>query len=411
MKQNGKSNFIILTVTIFVGFFIFGFSENIKGPAIPRVQSDFRLNEMQIGLLLALNSLGYLLACSYTSWLSKKIGLKLTNILCFVSMAFAGILIWISPNYVTFSGSYFIMYLGNGMLEIALGVMAAKIFTRNTGTMMSLSHFFYGLSSMIAPLLATGLMGARLNGHVLGWRGTYLVVLGASLIPVIPALFGKYPDEDENTAGRISFKEYVRDPVAWLVVFILSFGVTCEMAVGGWLVNFLEKSYGFTTSSAAAVLSWFFVSFTLSRLLLGPVIDKIGFVKSLLIVSAFSGAAIIAGVLLGRPGVFLLAAAGFGIGPIYPAVMALLAKVFPRNIDTAMTFTLTLMGISIVVGNFLVGAITDLFKGIFTMTSGLEQGIRMGYSAGYIFVGLCPLICFGGTLVLYRMLKKQDKMV
>jgi hypothetical protein len=34
------------------------------------------------------------------------------------------------------------MYLGNGMIEITLGVMAAVMFTKNTGTMLNLAHFF-----------------------------------------------------------------------------------------------------------------------------------------------------------------------------------------------------------------------------------------------------------------------------
>ena len=113
MKISKRNNYIILTAAIFLGFLMFGFSENIKGPAIPKIQSEFMINEMQIGILLSLNSLGYLLACTYSGWLSRKIGLKMTNILCFVIMAASGILIYFSKSFLTFSGSYFIMYLGN----------------------------------------------------------------------------------------------------------------------------------------------------------------------------------------------------------------------------------------------------------------------------------------------------------
>lgn len=37
--------------TIFLGFIVFGISENIKGPAIPRIQFDFNLDEKQLGTL------------------------------------------------------------------------------------------------------------------------------------------------------------------------------------------------------------------------------------------------------------------------------------------------------------------------------------------------------------------------
>ena len=409
-KVVSDNNIRILTATIFIGFLVFGFSENIKGPAIPKIQAEFSLSEFHIGLLLALNSLGYLLACSYTGWMTKKLGIKTTTIVSFMTMAFAGVLIYFAPNYMSFSGSYFVMYLGNGMLEISLGIMAATIFTKNTGTMMNLSHFFYGFSSMIAPLLSSRLMGLSFSNSVLGWRGMYLIVLSFSLIPILPAIFSTIPKEDKSSHERVSLKDFIKNPIPWLILFILSFGVIAEMAIGGWLVNFLEKSYGFDSTSAASVLSGFFFCFMLARLLLGPIIDRLGFVKSILISSCFSGVSIIASLLIGRPAVFLLAIAGFGIAPIYPTVMALMSKVFKNNMDTALTFTLTLMGITIVIGNLLVGAITDSFKAIFTSYQGVDAGIKAGYSAGYMFIGLCCLLCFGGTVVLYRKLKNSNSL-
>ena len=77
MRLSKKINYIILTIAIFLGFLMFGFSENIKGPAIPKIQSDFFINEMQIGMLLSLNSIGYLLACTYSGWLTRKNRIKI----------------------------------------------------------------------------------------------------------------------------------------------------------------------------------------------------------------------------------------------------------------------------------------------------------------------------------------------
>lgn len=410
MKISKRNNYIILTAAIFLGFLMFGFSENIKGPAIPKIQSEFMINEMQIGILLSLNSLGYLLACTYSGWLSRKIGLKMTNILCFVIMAASGILIYFSKSFLTFSGSYFIMYLGNGMLEISLGILSAKIFTKNTGTMMNLSHFFYGLSSMVAPILSTKLMGINMDNDVLGWRGMYLIILIATLIPVIPAVLGKFPEYEEEQQP-MSIKSCMKNPMIWLIVVILSFGVTCEMGVGGWLVNYLEKSHNFTLEKASLVLSGFFFCFMLARLLFGPIIDKIGFVKSILISSIFSAISIILGVIMGEYGIVLLIISGFGIAIIYPTVMALLAKIFPESIDVVMTFVLTIMGISIVVGNFLIGAITDLFKIIFTNLHNVEIGIQYGYSMGYIFIGVCAIVCFIGTIELMKLLRKEENVI
>ncbi len=393
-----------------MGFLIFGLSENIRGPAVPFVQSDLSLSEFQLGFLFALNSLGYLIACGYTGWVCRRMGVKPTLVVCFISMSLSGLLIFLSRTYPSFVASYFILYLGNGMLEIALGIMAATIFVNNTGTMMNLSHFFYGLGSMVAPLAATGVMRMNIGGPV-GWRGMYLFMLSLCLLPIVPALMGSLKRHEEDEKKKLSLKQYIRDPIAWLIVMVLSFGVTCEMNTGGWFVNFLEKTYGYTGPLAAARLSGFFLCFMLSRLLLGPIIDKVGLARSLAAVSLFAALSIIIGTLIGKPGVILIMISGFGISPIYPTVMAVISKLYKDNLDTAMSFTLVVMGLMIVLGNLMVGSIIDLFKNLFTSSYGEAFGVSMGYKAGFIFLGLCSLICFAGAMTLIHKLKKKGQLV
>lgn len=398
-------------LVIFVGFLIFGFSENIKGPAIPRIQSDFGATELQVGTLLAYNSIGYLLACTFTGIVTSKLGVKISSLIAFGAMALSGVFIYISSTYFTFSLSYFFMYVGNGMLEIVLAIFAAKIFIRNTGFMMNLSHFFYGLSSTVAPIIAAGMMKWYVFGAELGWQGMYLIMLLLSIIPMIPTVFAKVPKNEVAIEDRISIKVFIKDPAAWMIVSILSFGVIAEMAFGGWLVNFLEKAYDWSTASASTMLSVFFLCFMLARLLLGPVTDRIGFIKSLIIFSGLAGISTLLAVFFGAPGVFLFAFAGIGVAPIYPTVMALLAKRYPNGTETAITFTVTLMGIALVMGNFLIGIIIDLFKQWFSQINGSEIGLIRGLQSGFIFVGLCAIICSLSGIVLYRYLHKKQEIM
>jgi fucose permease len=406
-----RKNYIMLVLVVFVGFLIFGFSENIKGPAIPRIQQDLRLSELQLGLLLALNSLGYMLACSFTGLLSSKIGLKWVCLLTFGSMAISGVLIFYAQTAVFFMAAYFLMYVGNGMLEIGLAIISARIFTRNTGMLMNLAHFFYGLSSMVAPLIASYLISYRWFGAELGWRGMYLIVLALAIIPFVQSLFPKYPGQQQSQGERIPFKDYAKDPAAWLIVSVLSLGVVSELAIGSWLVNFLEKAYEWDTTAAAGMLSLFFLFFTLARLFLGVVVDRIGFVKSLIVLSGFSGVCSVGAIIAGEPGALLFALAGIGIAPIYPTVMALLAKRYPGGTDTAITFTVTIMGIMSVIGNFLIGVIIDVCKRLFTYSHDTQTGLIMGLQAGYLFIGLCAIACSVVSVQLLQYLKRHKQLL
>nr|WP_236712668.1 MFS transporter [Peribacillus muralis] len=408
-KEKYNKIYMMQLATIFLGFIIFGFSENIKGPAIPRIQVDFMLNESQLGTLLSLNALGYLIACSFTAFLTRIWGIKIVSISAFGAMILSGVLIFFSRGYPLFSSSYFLMYIGNGMLEIALAILGARIFVKNTGTMMNLTHGFYGLSSTVAPLIAIGVMSVNISGHTLDWRGMYLVMLSLSVVPIIFALGSSFPGDDLPDSDRVPLKMLVRDRAIWFMVLILSFGVVSELAVGGWLVNYLEKVYEWDTVTASGMLSAFFLCFTLARLLLGPVTDKIGFNLSLIIFSGSSAICTFAAILGGEKLAFLFAAAGIGIAMIYPTVMAFIAKRYPNGSDTAITFTVTLMGVGSVVGNYLIGGIIEAVKNLYGPDTSI--GLLRGLQAGYGFIGLCAAICAICSCVLYRFLKKRKELI
>lgn len=408
ISDNAKYNYILMLLIVFGGFLIFGLSENVRGPAIPIIQQDFHLTQTHLGTLLALNSLGYLLACSFTSILANKIGIKLTGIAAFLSMTAAGFIIYFSTTFPTLSASFFFLYIGNGMLEIGLGIMAARIFTKNTGMMMNLSHFFYGLSSTVAPIMAASIMGWNgVSGEEFGWRGMYLFILCFSLLPIIPSLLGKFPTENMEEGSVLSFKNLSKDPIAWLIVAILSFGVVSELAVGGWLINYLVKAYQWELTDASNMLSLFFLFFMLSRLLLGPLTDKIGFIKSIMLFSAFSGLCSFAAIIIGEKGAMLFAISGVGIALIYPTVMALLAKRYPKGTGTAITFTVTLMGIASVIGNFLIGFIIDFVTNVFSN----GENDLIGLQAGYGFIALLALLCSICCYFLYHILRKRNELV
>lgn len=410
-KSIGKINkiYAMQLATIFIGFVIFGFSENIKGPAIPRIQFDFMLSESQLGTLLSLNALGYLIACSFTAYLTKIWGIKWVTVAAFASMAVSGIFIFFSHHYSMFSASYFLMYIGNGMLEIGLAILSARIFVKNTGTMMNMTHGFYGLSSTVAPLIATGLMQVTIAGHTLDWRGMYLIMLLLSVIPIVIALFSTFPGDDISHEDRIPLKTLMKDRVLWLMVLVLTFGVVSELAVGGWLVNFLEKAYSWDSVNASSMLSIFFLCFAMARLLLGPLTDRIGFVLSLIIFSGFSALCTFVAILGGESVAFLFAASGVGIAMIYPTVMAFIAKRYPKGSDTAITFTVTLMGLGSVIGNYLIGGITELVKHMVGEDS--PTSLLRGLQAGYGFIGLCAALCTITGIILYMYLYKRKEVI
>ncbi|MFA9455957.1 sugar MFS transporter [Halalkalibacter sp. AB-rgal2] len=411
MKLSLKKNYYILVIVVFAGFLLFGISENVRGPAIPQIQSDFQIGEAQLGLLLALNSLGFLLACMYTSILAKKIGIKATTIIAFIAMALSGVCLFASTSFPYLTASFFFLYVGNGMLEIALAIIAAQIFKNHTGTMMNLSHFFYGLGSTVAPIMAASLMGWEFGGEELGWRFMYMIVLSLTILPIIPTLIARFSNEEEEDGEEnISIKKLMKDRIAWTIVILLTFGVTAELATASWLVNYYVHVFQWTIEDASKILSLFFFFFMLARLFLGPVTDKIGYIHSILLFSLFSSVCGIIGIALGNDGAIVIALAGAGIAPIYPTVMALLAKRYAKGTGTAITFTVSLMGIGSVVINLFIGFFIEAINALSDRYE-LLMGGNIGMQVGFAFIITTPVACVICCFILLRLFKKEGKFV
>lgn len=410
MTTHKKRNYYLLLIVIFGGFLIFGMSENIKGPALPDIQSDLALSEGMLGILLAINSFAFLLACSYTSWLISKIGAKLTSVITFVTMGLSGVLIYFSTTFTSLVGAYFILYLGNGMLEIALAIIAARLFTKNTGTMLNLSHFFYGLGSTVAPIMAARVMGWEFSGNLLGWNGMYFVMMLLCFLPVIPVLMSKYPKEQAGTEDRISVNKLAKDPIAWFIVLALTMGITVEFGIAAWLVNYLMNTSNWSLQDASGMLSIFFFTFMLARLLFGPITDKLGYAVSIIIFSLIAGVLSIIPIFTSDKYAILFALAGFGVGPIYPTMMALLAKKYTSGTDTAITFTVTLIGIGGVITNLLIGFIIEWVTNL-SLGATYTESNQIGMQAGYLFIGLCSILGALFTYEVYRRLKKAGNVL
>jgi len=404
-----RRNYILFTFAVFATFAILGVADNLRGTALPRIQDEFSLTELHLGLLLALNATGYVTACSFTAALARKIGMKTCFYVGLVVVAASGVCICYSPSYAILVVGFFILNLGFGILEISLGVIAATIFTKRTGTMMNLAHFFYGAGATLSPVISTGLIAMRFGDRVFGWRYAYLIILCFALIPVIPAAIArvKVSGSSERKTG---YANLLKKPVLWLLTPIIALGLVGELGSAAWLVNFLETAYSYSSERAALYLTLYFTCFTAGRLLLGPLIDKVGFINCVAIFMAFAGTAIAVGVLIGEAATPLLFLAGFGIGPLFPTVMAIIAKLFADEVDLAMTAVLTTLGIILVPANFMIGGIINGARLILVESHG-DAGVGMAYSVGYLFLGLCCFGAFTFALLLRARQKKAGRLV
>lgn len=323
-------------VILYGTMFLFGFLENIKGVSYPLIKNEFTVSYETQGKMISLLSFSYTLFVVVSGFILGRCGVKkvyLFGLLCALAGVFS---IYFMPGFWTAALSLLLLFAGFGVFEIGVNGVATQIFTEKGALMMSLLHFMYGLGAIISPKVAgilTDPAGAAL-GNALEWRQMYLLTVPLVLLILVPAIFTRFPavqaqgpapDAAPNTgnAPRFGFIAALRTPAVWAFGITLGLMMGIEMASSNWGGLYFQDVYGMNpATSGANFVSAFFLLFTLSRLVSGFVIERVGYMRSLAGAAAIAAAVFIAGFALGARGIYVLPAAGFFIAVWWPTFMA-----------------------------------------------------------------------------------------
>jgi fucose permease len=371
--------------------FLFGFLENIKGVSYPLIKTEFGVSYDEQGRMVSLLSFSYTFFCVTAGFILSRFGVKKVYLLGFIFALLGLLSVFFAPNFWITAACLFFVFSCFGLFEIGINGLASILFTKKAALFLNLLHFMYGVGAILGPRAA----GVLCAAEGISWRHVYLFSVPLVLIFFIPAATVKYPDpadnfSRENAAGpRIGFKGALRTPMVWFFGVTMGLMMSTEMATSNWGSLYFQDVYGMDpTTAGAGFVSSFFVLFTLSRLVSGFIIEKIGYIKSLIGAVLITGIIFIAGFALGRTGVYVLPVLGFFIAILWPTIMAVAIGVF---------------GVNAPVMTSAVIAIGGLFNALMQLSTGYINryiGAAWGYRSCLLF-----------TAALVVLLLKLDKML
>jgi fucose permease len=350
----GRIHRILLIVITCGTPLIFGLMENIKGVSYPLIKTEFGASYEQQGGFVALLSYSYVFFCLIAGVFLGRFGVKRSLLAGFLCSIFGVLLVYFMPGYVTIGAALFLVYAAFGFFEVGVNALATQVFKSRTALLMSLLHFFYGAGAIIGPKAA----GFFINTAGFSWRHIYLFTLPLALALFIPALFTRFPnDAGEGAApapdggGKseaekpLSFFGALKIPIVWLFSVMLGLMEVVEFSSANWGGLYFQDVYALDPrTDGAAFISNFYILFTISRLVSGFAIEKIGYMRSLFI-ACFATVLIYAlGFGLGVRGIWVLPALGFFIAIMWPTVMAVAMKFFGSQAPVITSAIIVLSG-------------------------------------------------------------------
>ena len=236
------------------------------------------------------------------------------------------------------SASAFCFGLGVGLNSISSHIIFPRYYPHKVASALSKLNTFYGVGALTGPLIALLLSNFKISYNWIFWgAGIYTACICAFLAATAKktgatvqanAPRGKAPDNKKILIGLL------KHPLLLGLATINFLYVGIEGTVGTWIYSFVQRAEHFDATTASTAISLLWAGLTFGRMASTRACLKINpkyvTMTAMLILTAsiFTVALIHAGQTLT---LLVVLAIGFGLGPIFPTIIAQSATRFPKD--------------------------------------------------------------------------------
>jgi len=355
--MNKTPRHLLLFVILYGLTFVLGYIANVQGVAFPLINAEFGLSDEQQGMMVSLLGMGSVLFSFIGGILIGSIGVKKTFLAGFLLVLTGMITVFFTYRFLSLAGALLFISVGFGFFHVSTNALATQLFKARVALLMTLLHFSFGVGSILSPRVA-GTLAASLS-----WRYAYLFAIPLMLLLFFPALLSRFPSSiQENPAvKKASFFTALKTPDVWVFAILLGLLMVVEISSVLWAGLFFLNVYGLDPrTSGAAFLSNFFILFTISRLLSGFVIEKIGYLRCLFIAVTASLIIFTVGFIMGERGIYILPALGFFTAVFFPVTMVTAMSHFREDAPVMLSAIIVIAGALNNLMQFLIGVTNSL---------------------------------------------------
>ncbi|KAI1178326.1 putative MFS transporter [Nemania sp. FL0916] len=387
-------------LSCFYSFLVLGANDAAYG-----LQDFYGLEYIIISLVFLSPFIGYTAAAFLNNFLHTRLGRRGVAFVSSGSHLVAYVIVVVHPPYPVLIVAFALAGFGNGIADAGWNAFIGNLDRANE--LLGFLHGIYGVGAVISPLIAT----AMITKAGLPWYAFYYVMIGLASLEILVTGAGfwqatarEYRDFVVASSGSSSggLKEVLFEKpgarVAWLCAIFLLGYVGIEVALGGWIVEFMIKVRHGAAFESGITATGFWLGLTVGRFILGFITPKIG---EKLAITIYLVIAMGFELLFWLVPQFIVSAVavalqGFVIGPLFPAAIVVMSKLLPYHLHvSAIGFAAAFGGSGAAILPFGVGAIAQA-KGVQVL-----QPIILALFAAILLIWCC--------LPRIEQKKKQDR--
>lgn len=390
MSRIEKKNNIIILGFMFAIMILSAISDNLRGVFIPSFKSDFVVTDTQIGTLIVIGSIGYIIFAYLSGMICEIIGQKKVLTIGVAFMVLSLVTLYLSPSFIVLLIGMFILNAGWALIGVAINTIVPIIAVNFQAIIMNLVHFSYGVGATITQKTAGYLLFKGIE-----WRTIYLTVSILFFIVLVAFIPVKTPSitSVKKEDRKIDYKSIFKNKLVYFFMIALGLYVGAEMATSSWFINYMKETYLYNENQGAFYTTLFFGTFTVGRFLGGFIVQKLGTKRSVMISSMMAFLLYITGLILREKGLVLVAFSGLFFSIIFPTMILFANEIFKKNTTYVIGILTTASSAISMVINFLIGALNDL----------------IGVSKAYYTIAISLFICTTFIYLINKNTKTQSE--
>lgn len=309
---------------IFAIFLASGLSIATWSARVPAIRDTLDITRTDVGLMLFIGGLASILGLSTSSVILARFGARRAMIALIIVFA-AGITVIglgtdVFASWPVVTLGLILWGFGNGCLDVIMNVEAAAIEKQIGKTILPLFHAFFSFGTVIGAGLGTLAIAIGLiPGIHLPIVSAIIVLVGAISIAYVPsreAAMDAAPDEEKarwRERLRVALSAW-GEPRTYALGLIMLGMAFAEGGANDWIALGVVDGHDASEAMGAAVLATFSVCMTAARILGGPLVDRLGRVATLRILSVLAGAGLLLFILAPNLPLVFVGAALWGLG-------------------------------------------------------------------------------------------------
>ena len=297
-----------------------GITVSAWGPRLPAIKASLGIGTATIGLLLAGVTVGAILGLLASThvlhWLGARRSVAAALLLVAAAMAAMGLALAVRSGPLI-AVAFVITGAGIGTLDVLINVEGSAVERAAGRTLMPMMHAAWSLGAAAGSGIgaACAALGVAPSVQFAGEAALIAVAAFATAAGIPPGK--RAPDGQPPRDRGERFRQWVRGWLDWrlLLIGVVMLGVELgEGSANSWLTLAVRGSHGQTAAVAALFFTVFASCEALARIFAGPVVDRLGRVRTIRLTTALGVIGIAAFILAGSLWIVLLGVVLWAVG-------------------------------------------------------------------------------------------------